>query len=334
MNETEQQPELRQQSRWQRIAKIVFNIVAVFVSLMTFPSGLPWMILFWLGVFLYVTTHSKNTGTGPLLICIAIVVIKRPDRSPALFVMLAVLLVVSIGIVICWLRTQRTTSKDSVFSWKIYAAVSIAMFATWCYFALLYHHHASAGVSNRYDPNRAIVCLGDSLTAYGYPKVLAEKINVPVVDMGQDGIKTDHGLKRLDEIVALQPQTVVLELGGHDFNQGESREHAKRNLEKMITTFRANDIDVIIIEVPRGFITDGFDGLERELARKFDLELVSDWTIRSFVLMSPICPPGMFLSKNWHRSKDGLHPNKRGNQVFANSVAAALRNLYGEQILK
>ena len=219
-----------------------------------------------------------------------------------------------------------------MFNLKPAIAIVCVLVAAWLFFAFAYHHHSHASSSRSFDKSRPIVCLGDSLTASGYPKILAEKVNVKVIDMGQDGIATKDGILRSYEIKQIRPQVVILELGGHDFNWGEQRANTWKNLEYLIDKFKEDDIDVILVEVPRGFVSDGYDGIERELARKYDLELVSDWTIRSFVLMSPICPPGSLLSKKWHRSNDGLHPNKRGNEVFAEAVLTALQICTGMKL--
>lgn len=109
---------------------------------------------------------------------------------------------------------------------------------------------------------------------------------------------------------------------------------AKSNLELLINQFLKREIAVILVEIPRGFVTDPYDGLERELAAKFDLQLIDDSLIRSFVFNSPILPPGMWLDPARRYSNDGLHPNDLGNKVFANAVARSLTRVFGSSILK
>ncbi len=87
------------------------------------------------------------------------------------------------------------------------------------------------------------------------------------------------------------------------------------------------------MEIPRGFLTDPYAGLERELARQYDLELISDSAIRQLVLFSPYAPPGMWM-KEGHLSDDGLHPNARGNAHLAEQATCALRHLYGPEVLR
>ena len=45
-------------------------------------------------------------------------------------------------------------------------------------------------------------------------------------------------------------------------------------------------------------------------------------------------PPGMWLDSSRQYSNDGLHPNELGNKYFAQTVARALVDVYGEAILK
>jgi hypothetical protein len=72
-------------------------------------------------------------------------------------------------------------------------------------------------------------------------------------------------------------------------------------------------------------------GLEREFARKYDLQLVPDSAMRQFVLWSPISPLGMWL-RGSHLSDDVIHPNKRATQYLAEAVAKTLVQMYGDRI--
>ncbi|HQU42838.1 MAG TPA: GDSL-type esterase/lipase family protein, partial [Pirellulales bacterium] len=133
----------------------------------------------------------------------------------------------------------------------------------------------------------------------GYPEVLADLVGVPVLNLGQPGVTSAEALKKLPDLVAAKPQAVVIELGGHDFLKDPtllktaSRAATKRNLETLIAATRKAHAEVVLIEVPRGFIIDPYAGLERQIAREHDLELISDTVIRRFVLTSPVAPPGI-----------------------------------------
>jgi lysophospholipase L1-like esterase len=174
---------------------------------------------------------------------------------------------------------------------------------------------------------RPIVCTGDSLTSMGYPRVLEKRFRVPVVDHAVGGITSAEGLRRFPQTLALGPQAVLIELGGHDSLKGKSRAETKANLEAMIRGARAAGAEVFLFEIPRGFITDRFAGLDRELAREHDLELIPDGSIRQLVFFSPITPLSSWTGRKL--SDDGLHPNGAGNEFLADRVEAALSRVYG-----
>jgi len=176
---------------------------------------------------------------------------------------------------------------------------------------------------------RPIVCLGDSLTEGkhgGYPAELQKLVYPPVLNYGRNGFTTKMVIdKLLQQIVDEQPQLVVVEIGGHDYNTGEPRDETKARLRQIIQTLIDADIEVVIVEIPRGFINDPFYGIERELTAEFDLKLIPDTIIRRFVFFSPIAPPGFWMNSKQHLSDDGLHPNERGQVEFAKVVADAIR---------
>ena len=190
----------------------------------------------------------------------------------------------------------------------------------------------------RLDLARPVVCVGDSLTSgllpdRGYPEELKKLIRLPVINLGIAGITTDGGLNQLPRIEEANPQVIVIELGGHDFLKGRSRAATKKNLEPLIEACRKMGAEVVLFEIPRGFITDPFAGLEREIAYEMDLELVEDTVIRKLVLWSPISPVGMWMRES-HLSDDGIHTNPRGNKFVALCVAHALERMYSDQIRK
>lgn len=129
------------------------------------------------------------------------------------------------------------------------------------------------------------------------------------------------------------PQLVIIELGGHDYLRGYPKESTRESLVQIINTCRDIDAQVVLVEIPRGFIVDPYFGLERELARTFDLELVSDTAIRMLVLRSPSSPLGRAFSKPY-LSDDGLHPNVAGARYLAEVIKAALVQMYGPNVTK
>ena len=300
-------------------------VVALVVgSLITYPAHMPWMVLLWLAVSLIAGVRGKPMWPW-LVTCVLISAIKRPGFTPEFW---GLLVLFSLAAGVDWWAARKSPEKNVRTRLAISALVLLA--ATGNYGVTRW---LAANASRQFmADNRPIACLGDSLTAAGYPQELAKLISVPVADFGADGIKTDHGIKMIPDILARNPQVVVMELGGHDYNTGKTRAATKANLAVLIEAFRERDIQVVLVEIPRGFISDPYDGLERELAAEHDLQLVHDSVVRNFVYNSPIMPPGMLLDPSRRYSDDGLHPNKLGNKYFARVVCQSLVSVLGESI--
>jgi hypothetical protein len=105
-------------------------------------------------------------------------------------------------------------------------------------------------------------------------------------------------------------------------------------LKTIIDAARQMDVEVVLMEIPRAFISDPYWGLERELARQEDVELVSDTAMRTIFLRSTAFPPGTWLGEPYLTDETGIHPNERGKQILAEHVADALERMYGPRIRK
>jgi lysophospholipase L1-like esterase len=127
---------------------------------------------------------------------------------------------------------------------------------------------------------------------------------------------------------------LVIELGAHDFLHGDSRAATKACLKGIIDAVRQTDAEVVLMEIPRAFISNPYWGLEREVAREEDVELVSDTALRRIFLRSTAFPPGSWLGGPYLTDETGIHPNAGGRQILAESVAAALEHMYGPRICK
>lgn len=310
-----------------RSAIVASVIVLIFGSLITFPAHLPWMASIWL-MFSLIAFVNKKPMWPWLVACVLFLAIKRPGFTLEFWMLAALYIIVS---VVDWKTTRGKPESSNTKRFVIYALVLTV--ATMTYGVTRWF---ASNTSRDFNLDaRPIACLGDSLTDYGYPQELEKLISVPVADFGVSGIKTDDGINMIPEILAANPQIVIIELGGHDYNADKkTRSATKANLETLIETFLERDIPVILIEIPRGFVSDPYDGLERELSAKYDLQLIDDSVIRSFVFNSPIIPPGMWLDPSRRYSDDGLHPNELGNKFFARVVSRSLVKVYGDSILK
>ena len=299
-------------------------------SLLVFPAAVPWMIAVWLAWH----TASVARGRGgwlPLACCVVVLLVKRVVWTPCIG-LLGLLLLTAGFVGATSLRKVVATQKI-----PIPRVLLIILWTAWAMAAFEWHTAARCGRLIKFEPARPVVCIGDSLTAGlppygGYPRVLQQMLSVGVINLGQDGITSADALEKMPALVAANPQAVVVELGGHDFLKGYSRASTLANLRRIVDTCRGIGAEVVLMEVPRGFITDPYDAPERELARLEDLELIADGAIRNLVLWSPHGPLGAWSEPAWHLSDDGLHPNVKGNRYLAKRVAAALERVYGPKI--
>lgn len=315
-----------------RILCVVAVMAALVASLLTFPAGVPWMVAGWLLAFTYFAGRRRS-GEWCLAAPVLVLVVKRVDCPPALGLLVAV---TAAAILL------RFANRGDAATARRRRVAIVAVWLAWL--ALAYEWQRGAHANHAVAPldGRPIVCIGDSLTSFGreggYPEVLASMVSAQVVNLGQPGITSAEALKQLPALRAARPQAVVIELGGHDFLKdpsllkARSRADTKQNLAQFVTAARDLSAEVVMIEIPRAFVSDPYAGLERELARQYDIELISDTVIREFVLFSPHAPPGIWTGGPY-LSDDGLHPNSRGNELLARHVAWSLARLYGPEVL-
>lgn len=305
-------------------------LLAVVASLLTFPSVLPWMVAFWLIVYT-VQVAREHSGWLPLALCLAILMIKLVPRTPVIVGFGGLLLVLSVY------RFHRSVFVES-FGLKQPpqpATRWISPVIAWAFWGVLllhWHNIETCNQPGKMIPGRPVVCIGDSLTDglwpdEGYPEQLKTMIDMPVINLGFSGISTTQGLGQMARVISHKPQVVVIELGGHDFLKGHRRAATKRRLVEMVEQSRRAGADVVLMEIPRGFIIDPYASLEREIAYEHDVQLVSDTWLRQIVLLSPIAPPGKWFP-SIRLSDDGIHSNTRGSKAIAVRVADAIESMY------
>ena len=95
-----------------------------------------------------------------------------------------------------------------------------------------------------------IPAIGDSMTAgYGvaadssYPAQLERELkhrgyNYRVVNQGVTGSTSTQALSRLTRALAVQPDIVIIQLGGNDVSNGISREVSRENVRTIIQRFK------------------------------------------------------------------------------------------------
>ena len=165
-----------------------------------------------------------------------------------------------------------------------------------------------------------IVAFGDSLT-YGvgastqdnYPSVLAKLLNREVIVSGVSGETTKQGLRRLPNVLEkYSPQILLLCLGGNDFLRKHSQKSTVDNLEKMIKIAQQQQVEVVLIGVPRPSIFLSTAEFYAQLAEKYNLVYEGE------VLETILAKQSL--------KADPIHPNAAGYAQMAQAIADTLRS--------
>lgn len=315
-----------------RACRAVAACLVVVASLLVFPQAIPWLIAAWLAGYALLVIFGRP-GRLCLIGCLAVLIGKRLSPAPGLLALMAVMLLIIL------LSLWHARRKEPTTSWRFAWFSSLVVWIAWGGMTVDWYAAAHRRHSVVFKPDWPVICFGDSMTSVGvfggYPRNLQGLLSVPVVNLGISGISAKQTAdEHLLKLAQLHPQVVVIELGGHDFLNGYSRASTKAYLKEIIETVRQHDAEIVLMEVPRAFISDPYWGLEREIARQEDVELISDTAMRWIFLRSTAFPPGTWLGEPYLTDESGIHPNERGKEILAEHVAQALVRLYGPAILK
>jgi len=178
-------------------------------------------------------------------------------------------------------------------------------------------------------PEKTLVCFGDSITAgYGldsvsqsYPSDLEKLLSARgyhyrVVNQGISGNTTKDAVARVNSIVALHPDVVLVEFGGNDGLRGLSMEITKKNLDSILSTLQAAHIRVLLvgISLPPNYGADyvqSFNAVYRDAAAKHHVALM------------PMLYEGVYTVPGAIQG-DGIHPTAKGAQLIAEHMVPVL----------
>ena len=173
-----------------------------------------------------------------------------------------------------------------------------------------------------------MVFLGDSLTAgfgldesQAFPAVIAAKLQdeghpIRVVNAGVSGDTSAGGLRRLDWVLGLHPDILVVGLGANDGLRGQSVDAVAANLRAVIVKARDAGVRVVLLgmrlppNLGPAYVKD-FEAIYPRIARDLDVPLVP------FLLKGVAARPGLNL-------EDGIHPNADGQRIVADTVLPVL----------
>ena len=154
----------------------------------------------------------------------------------------------------------------------------------------------------------------DTLPSQLKRELTAKGLNVEVINAGVSGDTTAMGLARLDYALSGGPVDIaILELGANDMLNGMPPKDARANLEKMIETFQAKGVTVILAAMVSSnnwgeAYRREFDSIYPELAAKYHVTMVP-----------------FFMEGVWGDSSmligDGVHPNAAGARKIAKKIA-------------
>jgi acyl-CoA thioesterase-1 len=167
---------------------------------------------------------------------------------------------------------------------------------------------------------QVILALGDSLFAgYGldpgqsYPAHLekalqAKGIKARVVNAGVSGDTTAAGLQRLDFVLKgmpKKPALVVISLGGNDMLRGLSPAETAKNLDAILTKFKAEGVPVLLLGMLAApnlgaDYAGKFNPIYPTLAKKHGAALVP------FFLQALIDKPALFQADRIHPTLEGI----------------------------
>ena len=169
-----------------------------------------------------------------------------------------------------------------------------------------------------------IVALGDSLTeGYGvgshqsYPFLLEARLRkeglpCTVVNAGISGETTSGLLSRIDRIIRLKPDIVILCTGANDGLQRMSVSRIRSNVSKIVRVFKEHQITVVLAGMKMLVnygppYTDPYNRIYPDIAAE------------EGVIFMPFFLEGVAGIREFNLG-DGVHPNARGYQKIAAAV--------------
>lgn len=180
-----------------------------------------------------------------------------------------------------------------------------------------------------------IVAMGDSLTeGYGlpegeaYPAQLEKRLQESgyrwrVVNAGISGETSSGALSRLDWVLKLKPDIVILETGANDGLRGTDPKLAHANIDQIVTRLQARGVLVVlagmrmVTNLGPGYTRD-FAAIYPEVAQKHGLILIP------FFLEGVAGDPAL-------NQGDGLHPVAKGYRIITERIYPYIVQAIGQR---
>ena len=177
-----------------------------------------------------------------------------------------------------------------------------------------------------------VLVVGDSISAAygireqdGWVALLAQQLalddpDITVANASISGDTTDGGLQRLpDALQRIQPELLIIELGGNDGLRGQSLKQMRENLIGMIELGQANDAEVLVLgmQIPTNYgpaYRQRFAGTFAKAADATNAALVP-------FFLEPIA-----LQRDYFQP-DGVHPTADAQPLMLQHVMPVIRQL-------
>lgn len=174
-----------------------------------------------------------------------------------------------------------------------------------------------------------IVAFGDSLTEGlgveredAYPSQLEMRLaelgyDVRVFNSGYSGETTTGALNRVDWVLSLNPDLVIITTGANDAMRGIDLSITKNNIGNIIEKFQSNNVTVILSgmkifeNLGEEYITE-FENIYPTLAEEYNVSFI------------PLFLEGVEANSSLNND-DQIHPNKEGyNIIVENNILPVL----------
>ncbi len=169
-----------------------------------------------------------------------------------------------------------------------------------------------------------IAAVGDSLTAgFGldeeesYPYLLQQKLeedgyNYKVVNAGMSAETSSGTLSRIDWILTLDPDIIILETGANDGLRGIDPKVVKTNIGEILQKLEQAGVTVLLAGMKMVWnlgplYVRQFNGIYPSLADQYNLEFM------------PFFLQDVAMKVDLNQA-DGIHPNAKGYQLIAENI--------------
>ena len=188
---------------------------------------------------------------------------------------------------------------------------------------------------------RPIVCLGDSITSgwdisennkddksRAFPAVIQKLADITVINAGVSGDTTTEALKRLEpDVLAHNPQMVIILLGVNDFFSDFDFQITKENFCSMVSVITAGGSKIFIVK----FLSD--DAIRWNMFHKGKSETEQEYFISQYYEMYD-CLHGMYNCEILYdilddilpdMTVDGIHPDAIGHEIIGERIYGAIK---------